>query len=101
MCDDLDKLLGGENAIPQVKRLLGAAGADASHYFVSSPKCTPSRSAWLSGRHYHNLRCVCTASYCITGIQLCLVAATTSGAFVLKHGCAGALVLFGVVMGFF
>jgi hypothetical protein len=56
MCDDLDKLLGGETAIPQVKRLLGEGGADAAHYFVSSPKCTPSRSAWLSGRHYHNLR---------------------------------------------
>lgn len=56
MCDDLDKLLGGETAIPQVRSLLGDGGATAKHYFVSSPKCTPSRSAWLSGRHYHNLR---------------------------------------------
>jgi len=56
MCDDLDKKLGGEGAIPQVKALLGEGGADADNYFVSSPKCTPSRSAWLSGRHYHNLR---------------------------------------------
>jgi arylsulfatase A-like enzyme len=56
MCDDMDKVLGGEHAIPQVNRLLAGGGANAANYFVSSPKCTPSRSAWLSGRHYHNLR---------------------------------------------
>ena len=56
MCDDMDIVLGGVNATPQVAQLLGAGGAAASNYFVSSPKCTPSRSAWLSGRHYHNLR---------------------------------------------
>jgi arylsulfatase A-like enzyme len=56
MCDDMDLMLGGVNATPQVKHLLGDGGATASNYFVSSPKCTPSRSAWLSGRHYHNLR---------------------------------------------
>ena len=36
--------------------LYAQGGATAKNYFVSSPKCTPSRSAWLSGRHYHNLR---------------------------------------------
>ena len=56
MCDDMDLVLGGVNATPQVKSILGDGGATASNYFVSSPKCTPSRSAWLSGRHYHNLR---------------------------------------------
>ena len=56
MCDDMDLLLGGVQATPQVERLLGGGGATANAYFVSSPKCTPSRSAWLSGRHYHNLR---------------------------------------------
>eukprot|EP01048_Picozoa_sp_COSAG05_P014417 COSAG05_NODE_1633_length_4368_cov_1.606934_1_plen_224_part_10 len=56
MCDDMDKLLGGEAAVPQVRKLLAEGGVDAANYFVSSPKCTPSRSAWLSGRHYHNLR---------------------------------------------
>ena len=56
MCDDLDTLLGSEIALPQTRRLLASGGARAMNYFVSSPKCTPSRSAWLSGRHYHNLR---------------------------------------------
>ena len=46
MCDDMDLVLGGVSATPQVKRLLGSKGASGSNYFVSSPKCTPSRSAW-------------------------------------------------------
>lgn len=41
MCDDMDLLLGGVNATPQVKSLLGDGGATAINYFVSSPKCTP------------------------------------------------------------
>ena len=56
MCDDLDLKLGSERALPQTQALLATGGARALNYFVSSPKCTPSRSAWLSGRHYHNLR---------------------------------------------
>eukprot|EP00937_MAST-01D_sp_MAST-1D-sp2_P007802 g7802.t1 len=56
MCDDLDLKLGSERALPQTQKLLADSGARALNYFVSSPKCTPSRSAWLSGRHYHNLR---------------------------------------------
>lgn len=57
MCDDLDKMLGSpEIALPQTRELLVRGGVSMENYMVSSPKCTPSRSAWLSGRHYHNLR---------------------------------------------
>ena len=56
LCDDMDVVLGTEAVIPQTRALVAEAGARFSNAFVSSPKCTPSRSAWLSGRHYHNLR---------------------------------------------
>ena len=56
LCDDMWKMGGDEAAIPQTKRLLADGGAQFDNFFVSSPKCTPSRSAWLSGRYYHNLR---------------------------------------------
>jgi arylsulfatase A-like enzyme len=56
MTDDLDVLLGSEIALPQTQRLIAERGARASNYFVSTPVCGPSRAAWLSGRHYHNLR---------------------------------------------
>ena len=54
MCDDLDTLLGSEIALPQTQRLLADGGARALNCFVSSPKCTPSRSAWLSGTHFRH-----------------------------------------------
>ena len=50
-------LLGGDSmALPQTMKLVGGEGATFSNFFVSSPKCTPSRSSWLTGRYYHNLR---------------------------------------------
>ena len=56
LCDDMNELLGDEAVVPQIRSLIAEQGARASNAFVSSPKCTPSRSAWLSGRYYHNLR---------------------------------------------
>ena len=56
LCDDMNEKLGDEAIIKKTRALLADQGARASNAFVSSPKCTPSRSAWLSGRFYHNLR---------------------------------------------
>ena len=56
LCDDMNELLGDEKIITQTRNLIMDKGARAANAFVSSPKCTPSRSAWLSGRFYHNLR---------------------------------------------
>ena len=55
MADDLDVALGSEIALPQTQRLLADGGARALNSFVASPRCAPSRTAWLSGRHIHNL----------------------------------------------
>lgn len=51
----MDITLGGVEAVPQVEQLLGAGGATATNFFVSSPKCAPSRTSYLSGRYVHNL----------------------------------------------
>ena len=56
LCDDMDELLGDEAIVKQTRSLIADQGARAANAYVSSPKCTPSRSAWLSGRYYHNLR---------------------------------------------
>lgn len=52
----MNELLGDEAVVTQTRTLIADGGARAVNAFVSSPKCTPSRSAWLSGRYYHNLR---------------------------------------------
>lgn len=56
LLDDMNTLLGDEQIVKQTRALVADQGARATNAFVSSPKCTPSRSAWLSGRFYHNLR---------------------------------------------
>lgn len=56
LLDDMNTLLGDEQVVTQTRSLIAEQGARAANAFVSSPKCTPSRSAWLSGRYYHNLR---------------------------------------------
>lgn len=56
LLDDMNTVLGDEQIVIQTRTLIADQGARASNAFVSSPKCTPSRSAWLSGRFYHNIR---------------------------------------------
>eukprot|EP01063_Lacrimia_lanifica_P027568 TRINITY_DN3887_c0_g1_i1.p1 TRINITY_DN3887_c0_g1~~TRINITY_DN3887_c0_g1_i1.p1 ORF type:complete len:536 (+),score=186.26 TRINITY_DN3887_c0_g1_i1:26-1609(+) len=56
LTDDTDVLLGSERALPQTQRLVADAGARFSHFLTHSPKCTPSRTGQLVGRHYHNVR---------------------------------------------
>ena len=55
MTDDLDLELGSEVALPQTQRLLADGGVRMLNSFVSSPRCSPSRAAFLTGRHCHNL----------------------------------------------
>jgi N-acetylglucosamine-6-sulfatase len=56
LLDDMNTVLGDEAIVTHTRKLIADQGARASNAFVSSPKCTPSRSAWLTGRHYHNCR---------------------------------------------
>lgn len=56
LLDDMNTVLGDEQIVAQTRALIADKGARASNAFVSSPKCTPTRSAWLTGRHYHNCR---------------------------------------------
>lgn len=54
--DDTDYLLGSTAALGQTRELLGAQGATFTEFRTLSPKCTPSRTGQLVGRHYHNVR---------------------------------------------
>ena len=56
LMDDFWLLGGDAKAMPQTTKLVRDEGASFDNFFVSSPKCTPSRSSWLTGRYYHNLR---------------------------------------------
>jgi arylsulfatase A-like enzyme len=54
--DDTDVLLGGAHTLRQTRNLLGGLGAEFTQFRTLSPKCTPSRTGQLIGRHYHNVR---------------------------------------------
>jgi len=56
LTDDTDLLLGSPSVLRQTRELLGSQGAELSHFMTLSPKCTPSRTGQLVGRHYHNVR---------------------------------------------
>lgn len=54
--DDTDVMLGSADTLRQTNELLGAGGAEFTQFRTLSPKCTPSRTGQLAGRHYHNVR---------------------------------------------
>ena len=54
LLDDLDELLNGTAAMPNVAALLRAQGTSLRG-FVDVPICCPSRTSTLSGRYSHNL----------------------------------------------
>lgn len=43
----MNELLGDEAVVKQTRALIADQGARAANAFVSSPKCTPSRSAYV------------------------------------------------------
>ena len=56
LMDDTDELLGSASLMTRTKALVGDRGATFSRFRTLSPKCTPSRTGQLTGRHYHNVR---------------------------------------------
>eukprot|EP00041_Stephanoeca_diplocostata_P003934 m.39508 g.39508 ORF g.39508 m.39508 type:complete len:609 (-) comp14720_c0_seq1:149-1975(-) len=56
LTDDQDLVLGSMQALPNIKRLIGDAGANMTQFRVNTPICCPSRSTMLSGRYEHNNR---------------------------------------------
>ena len=54
--DDTDVLLGSASTLWQTRALLADKGAEFTQFRTLSPKCTPSRTGQLVGRHYHNVR---------------------------------------------
>ena len=56
LMDDTDELLGSASLMTRTKALVGDKGATFSRFRTLSPKCTPSRTGQLTGRHYHNVR---------------------------------------------
>ena len=49
-------MLGSPSVLRQTRKLLADEGAELQHFMTHSPKCTPSRTGQLVGRHYHNVR---------------------------------------------
>ena len=49
-------MLGSPSVLKQTRKLLADEGAELQHFMTHSPKCTPSRTGQLVGRHYHNVR---------------------------------------------
>jgi N-acetylglucosamine-6-sulfatase len=56
MTDDQDVEFGGLTPMKHLNSLVGEAGVSASHYYVNTPICCPSRSQMLTGRYAHNIR---------------------------------------------
>ena len=57
LMDDTDLLLGSADAmLHRTKALIADEGATFTQFTTLSPKCTPSRTGQLVGRHYHNVR---------------------------------------------
>lgn len=63
--DDTDVLLGSADTLHKTRMLIADAGAHFTQFRTLSPKCTPSRTGQLVGRHYHNVR---TTAPAIDGI---------------------------------
>ena len=71
LTDDQDQVLGGSfpprapggaTPMPKTNAKMALAGATATNFFVHTPICNPSRSELLSGRYFHNIKMVGTAT---------------------------------------
>ena len=60
LCDDLDLVLGGMDAVHQPTHIpaLRARGLQLDHWFTHVPVCCPSRATLMTGRMFHNLALV-------------------------------------------
>jgi N-acetylglucosamine-6-sulfatase len=56
LTDDQDIHLGGMEPMPKTRKLLGDGGARATHWYIHTPVCCPSRAETLTGRYFHNLK---------------------------------------------
>ncbi len=55
MGDDHDIELGGLTPMNKTRKLLGEGGAVGEAFYVTTPICMQSRTAYLTGRNYHNI----------------------------------------------